>query len=98
MDPRKKLTLPAALVVATFLLGASCKDNPSEEEYCEDIADMAVCDAEAGCGWSEEFGECINTCTLIMTQSECVAADRCTWEQSTETDTGDPGGCHEPFT
>jgi uncharacterized protein YgiB involved in biofilm formation len=92
----KRLILPATLAVATFVSANSCKRY---EEYCPDIENMADCDAEDGCGWSEALDECVNTCSEIQTQADCEAVDRCEWSESiNEGDTGASESCHEPFT
>lgn len=100
----KRLVLPAALVVTTFVVSASsCKYDPSREEYCADVESQADCDSVAGCGWSTEFDECINTCYLNETQAECEAIDRCVWfpdgggSETGGTETGGVGSCEEPF-
>lgn len=104
----KRLVLPAALLVTTFVSASSCKYDPSREEYCADIESQADCDSVDGCGWSTEYDECINTCYLNETQAECEAIDRCVWfpggggsETGSETggtETGGGGSCEEPFT
>jgi hypothetical protein len=105
MDSRtaKRLVLPAALVVTTYVSASSCKYDPSKEEYCGDIESRADCDSVDGCGWSDEFDECVNTCFLIQTQEECEAIERCFWDvdgggsETGGTETGGGGSCHEPF-
>jgi hypothetical protein len=107
MDPRtaKRLVLPAALAVTTYVSATSCKYDPSKEEYCEDIVSRSDCESVEGCGWSEDYDECVNTCFMIQTQAECEAIDRCFWEaegggsgsETGETETGGGGSCHEPF-
>jgi hypothetical protein len=90
------------LVVTTFVSAGSCKYDPSKEDYCEDIEHQADCDSVAGCGWSTQYDECLNTCFMIETQAECEAIDRCEWElggnsETGGTETGGGGSCHEPF-
>jgi hypothetical protein len=104
MASRPRLVLPAALLVTTFVSASSCKYDPSREEYCGDIEEQADCESVAGCGWSTEYDECINTCHLNESQADCEAIDRCVWEAETGggetggTETGGDGQCHEPFT
>ncbi len=103
MDPRivKRLVLPAALVVTTFVSANACKYDPSAEEYCIDIETKSDCNSAAGCGWSDQDGLCLNICDQIETQMECEAIDRCVWDLEGDTggtDTGGGGACHEPFT
>jgi hypothetical protein len=109
----KRLVLPAALVVTTFVSASSCKYDPSREEYCVDIENRTDCDSVEGCGWSDEYDECVNTCFLEQTQAECEAIDRCFWEaegggsemggsemggsETGGSETGGDGSCHEPF-
>jgi hypothetical protein len=101
----KRLILPAALVVTTFVSAGSCKHQP---DYCVDIENQADCDSADGCAWSTEDDVCINTCHLNETQAECEAIDRCEWypegapsesggTDTGGTETGDEGGCGEPF-
>jgi hypothetical protein len=107
MDSRtvKRLVLPAALVVTTFVSANSCKHEP---DYCVDIENQADCDSAEGCGWSTEYDVCNNTCYLVETQAECDALDRCEWypdgapsesggTETGGTETGGDGGCGEPF-
>lgn len=105
MDSRtvKRLVLPAALVVSTYVSAASCNGR---EQYCEDIALRKNCESTEGCGWSEDYNECVNTCFLFQTQSECEAVERCFWEadggsgpesETGGTETGEGGSCHAPF-
>lgn len=106
MDSRtaKRLVLPAALVVSTYVSATSCNFGPNRD--CEDIAIRKKCDATEGCGWSEDFDECVSTCFTYQTQAECEAVERCFWEpgggSGPESDTGgsetgEDGSCHAPF-
>jgi hypothetical protein len=106
MDSRtvKRLVLPAALVVTTFVSANSCKHR---HEYCADIENQADCDSVDYCGWNAEYGVCSNTCYLNETQAECEAIDSCEWfaegggsgggTETGGTETGGGGSCEEPF-
>lgn len=89
--------------MSTYVSATSCKYDPSREEYCADIETKADCETVEGCGWSEDYDECVNTCFMIQTQEECEAIERCVWDPTGGSETGGSetsggGSCHEPFT
>jgi hypothetical protein len=104
MTPRtaKRLVLPAALFVTTFVSASSCTNLNKED--CADIEKQSDCDSQDGCGWNTEFGWCSSTCHLEQTQAECEAIDRCVWfaggsgTDTGGTETGGGGSCEPPFT
>ena len=92
------LVLPAALVVTTFSLAASCQHT---QEYCVDIDKKSVCDSAEGCAWNDAEGLCENVCDEITDQAACEDIKRCEWSPPIEGDTdtsGNEATCHEPFT
>ncbi|MEZ4385466.1 MAG: hypothetical protein R3A79_29340 [Nannocystaceae bacterium] len=91
-----RLVLPATLAVTTFAAGTSCNSVP---EYCVDIEEREVCDAQAGCGWDQEHDLCTNVCDEIEDEAECEAIERCEWSPPFDSATaGEEASCHEPYT
>lgn len=97
MDSALKLVLPTALVVTTFLGAGACRDQG--HHYCEDIETEPKCNAEPGCGWDQQNGECTNSCSQIEDKQECEKIERCTWEASEASETGgEQERCRQVFT
>ncbi|MBK7823724.1 hypothetical protein [Nannocystis sp.] len=46
---------------------------------CAPLPDMATCEAETGCFWFEDLGECIVDCTKLTDEATCVGQPFCSW-------------------
>ena len=50
---------------------------------CAPLPDPAACEAEPGCYWFTDLGECIVDCSKIKDQATCQMQAYCSWFDET---------------